>query len=236
MLTRAITLVILLATRLAAADSDLRAGFWEGTTERGRGIERIVFLLTISVHGMDGPHPVTDAVARVESGAGLCGANQVQLEPDSVSFDCRTIDQRAGTEPAGGHFEGHFSPQSSLVLGTWRGKPVQLTRPTRYTSDADWVAEAAGQTCVVRFFDEPRRATIDIYSKEQAVFGRKLDSYTSPAVRFNFGWKDTDKNLFAGSISADKSELVGIWQGHDFLCATLNYKSQITFHWTRSSL
>jgi hypothetical protein len=71
MLARAITLVILLAVRLRAVDSDFRAGLWEGTTERGRGTERIVLLLTISVHGMDGPNAETSAWARVESSSGF---------------------------------------------------------------------------------------------------------------------------------------------------------------------
>ena len=74
MLSRASALVILLAAQLPAVDSDFRAGLWEGTIERGRGIERIVLLLTISVQARDGPNAATSAWARVESNSGICGS------------------------------------------------------------------------------------------------------------------------------------------------------------------
>ena len=88
MFARAIALAILLATQLPAVDSDFRAGLWGSTIERGSGIERIVLLLTISVHGRDGPNPATSAVARVESDSGICGANKAEIEPNRVSFEC----------------------------------------------------------------------------------------------------------------------------------------------------
>jgi len=247
MLTRAIALAILLATQLRAVDSDFRAGLWEGTIERGRGIERIVLLLTISVQATDDPNAATSALARIESNSGFCGSNKAEIEPNRVSFECLDISKRAEAESAAGHFEGSFSPRSNLVTGTWRGEPIQLTRPKQtdsLRSEGDWVAEDAGQTCVVRFFEGNRSGlvssggggTIDIYSKERAVFGKQIYSYASRGSenRINFGWVDTDKNMFAGKLSADSSELTGNWQGRDFLCGTPGRK--ITFRRTRSSL
>lgn len=247
MLARAITLVILLAVRLRAVDSDFRAGLWEGTTERGRGTERIVLLLTISVHGMDGPNAETSAWARVESSSGICGSNKAEIKPNRVSFECMTLRKRGEAESAAGHFEGYFSPRSNLVTGTWHGEPIQLTRPKQsdsVTSEGDWVAEGAGQTCVVRFFDgngsglmgNGGSATIDIYSKERAVFGKQLYSHISrsPQWQRNFGWDDTDKNTFLGKFGAENTELNGNWQGRDFLCGTPDHK--VTFRRTRSSL
>jgi hypothetical protein len=247
MLARATTLVILLATQLWAVDSDFRAGLWEGTIERGRGIERIVLLLTISVQAMDGPNAATSAWARVESNSGICGSNKAGIEPNRVSFECMTWSKRGEAEAAAGHFEGYFSPRSNLVTGSWRGEPIQLARPKQsdsLTSEGDWVAQGAGQTCVVRFFDgnrsglmsNGRGATIDIYSKERAVFGKQLYSNAShgPQGQLNFGWDHTDKNTFGGKLSADNSELTGVWQGHDFLCGSPDHK--VTFRRTRSSL
>src|SRR6202051_860081 len=110
MSARAIALVILLATQLRAVDSDFRAGLWEGTIERGRGVERIVLLLTISVSGRDGSHPTTGAVAQVESGSGICGSNKPELDRNRVLFECMGTDKDA--TKAGGRFEGYFSPGS----------------------------------------------------------------------------------------------------------------------------
>jgi hypothetical protein len=253
MLIRAIALAILLATQMRAVDSDFRAGLWEGTMERGKGIERIVLLLTISVQARDSPNAATSALARVESNSGICGSNKAEMEPNRVSFECMTISKRAEAESAAGHFEGYFSPRSNLVTGIWRGEPTQLTRPKQtdsVTSEGDWFAESAGQTCVVRLFDGNRTglmssgggATIDIYSKDRAVFGKQIHSNSSRgpgdgvalAWRVSFGWEDTDKNMFVGKLSADNSELTGIWQGRDFLCGTPDHK--ITFRRTRSSL
>src|SRR5665213_620923 len=131
MLLRAIVLVILLAARLRAVDSDFRSGLWEGTIERGTGVERLVLLLTISVQAVDSPNALTTALARVESNSGICGSNQPELEPNRVSFECTAIGTQGEPETATGHFEGHFSPRSNLVTGTWRGQPIQLTRPTQ---------------------------------------------------------------------------------------------------------
>jgi hypothetical protein len=253
MLTRPIALAILLAAQLWAVDSDFRAGLWEGSLDRGGGIEKIVLLLTISVQARDGPDAATSATARVESNSGICGSNKAEIGPNRVSFECITIQKRGEAESSAGHFEGYFSPRSNLVTGTWRGESIQLTRPKQtesLASEGDWVAEQAGQTCVVRFFDGIRpglsanngRATIDIYSKERAVFGRQLFSSVSrrPADgvagewRVFIGWDYTDKNRFSGRLSVDNSELTGLWEGADFLCGTPNH--QITFHWTRSSL
>src|SRR5579863_3802910 len=246
MLARAIAPVILLATQLRAVDSDFRAGLWEGTIERGRGIERIVLLLTISVQSRGGPNAATSAWARVESNSGICGSNKAEIEPNRVSFECMTISKRAGAESAAGHFEGYFSPRSNLVTGTWRGELIQLTRPKQTDlpwSEGDWVAENAGQTCVVRFFDgngsrlmNGAGATIDIYSKERAVFGKQLYSNALPrgSPRPNFSWDDTDKNTFGGQLTADSSEMTGFWQGRDFLCGSPDHK--VTFRRARSSL
>jgi hypothetical protein len=244
MLLRAMVLVILLAARLRAVDSDFRSGLWEGTIERGRGVERVVLLLTISVEAVDGPNVPTTATARVESNAGVCGSNQPELEPNRVSFECTPIGTQGEPEAATGHFEGHFSPRSNLVTGTWRSEPIQLTRPKQtdsLTSEGDWVAESSGQTCVVRFFYGNRTlagmsATIDIYSKERAVFGRLIGVVASPGpqYRLNFGWADKDKNMFFGKLNADKGELTGIWQGRDFLCGGPDQK--ITFQRIQSSL
>jgi hypothetical protein len=246
MLARAIALVILLATQLPAVDSDFRAGLWEGTIERGRGIERIVLLLTISVHARDGPNPATSAWARVESNSGICGSNKAEIEPNRVSFECMTWNKRGEAEAAAGHFEGYFSPRSNLVTGAWRGEPIQLTRPKQTDSpwsEGDWVAEGAGPTCVVRFFDRngsrlmgSGSATIDIYSKERAVFGKQLSYNALPrgSSRLYFGWVDTDKNMFGGQLAADNSELTGGWDGRDFLCGSPDRR--ITFRRTRSSL
>ncbi len=84
-------LAVLLATQLRAVDSDFRAGLWEGTLERGRGIERIVLLLTISGQAMDSPHAAISALTRVESASGICGSNKADIEPNRVSFECITI-------------------------------------------------------------------------------------------------------------------------------------------------
>lgn len=247
MFVRAIALVILLATQLRAVDSDFRSGLWEGTVERDRGVERVVLLLTISVQAVESPKALTSALARVESNSGICGSNQLELEPNRVSFDCRSISTAGNADAAVGHFEGNFSPQSNLVTGTWRGQPIQLTRPKQtdsVKSAGDWVAEGLGQTCVVRFFDSNRSrlmsagvsATIDIYSKERAVFGKLIGANASPGpeYRLNFGWVDTDKNMFLGKLSADKGELTGVWKGRDFLCGAPD--QNITFHRIRSSL
>jgi hypothetical protein len=246
MLARAIALVILLATQLRAVDSDFRAGLWEGTIERGRGIDRIVLLLTISVQARDSANPATSAWARVESNSGICGSNKPDIEPNRVSFECMTWSKRGEAEFAAGHFEGYFSPRSNLVTGTWRGEPIQLARPKQTDSpwsEGDWVAAGAGHTCVVRFFDgngsrlmNGAGATIDIYSKERAVFGKQLYSNALPrgSNRPNFWWDDTDKNIFSGQLTADNSELSGGWQGRDFLCVTPDHR--ITFLRARSSL
>jgi hypothetical protein len=246
MLVRPIALVILLATQLRAVDTDFRAGLWEGTIERGRGIERIVLLLTISVQARDGVNAATSALARVESGSGSCGSNKAEIEPNRMSLKCMTISKRDEPESVAGHFEGHFSPRSNLVTGTWRGEAIQLTRPQQtnsFTSEGDWVAEGAGETCVVRFFDRSGSrlmgsgaATIDIYSKDRAVFGKQL-YYNARRGRedgISFGWEDTDKNIFSGKLNADSSELTGLWQGRDFLCGTSDHK--VTFRRTRSTL
>jgi hypothetical protein len=244
MLARVIALVILLATQLPAMDSDFRAGLWEGTIERGRGIERIVLLLTISVQARDGPNPATSAWTRVESNSGICGSNKAAIEPNRVSFECMTWNKRGEAESAAGHFEGYFSPRSSLVTGTWRGEPIQLTRPKQTGSPwsgGDWVAEGAGQTCVVRFFDRNGSrlmaggsATIDIYSKERAVFGKQLGAFPRESGGISFSWVDTDRNGFLGKLSDDSSELTGLWQGRDFLCHSPDQR--ITFRRARSSL
>ena len=248
MLARSIALVIVLAAQLRAVDTDFRAGLWEGTIERGRGVERIVLLLTISVAARNGPNAAISAVARIESGTGICGANKVEVEPNRVSFECTTISKRDEAEPVAGRFEGYFSLRSNLVTGTWRAEPLQLTRPSQsnsLTTEGDWVAESADETCVVRFFDRggsrlmsSGAATIDIYSKDRAVFGKQLN-YSARRGREDgvaFGWEDTDKNMFGGKFGADNSELTGLWQGHDFLCATPQPVHKITFRLTRSSL
>jgi hypothetical protein len=227
-------------------DSDFRAGLWEGTIEHGKGIERIVLLLTISVQARDGQNVATSAVVRIDSDSGKCGSNKAEIEPNRVSFECIAIGDRPEAESATGHFEGYFSPRSSLVTGTWRGQPIQLTRPPQtssITAAGDWVAEGAGGKCVVRFFDRSGsrfmgsgRATLDIYSKERAVFGKLIGANVSnsPERRVGFGWVDTDKNMFYGSLGSDNSEVTGLWQGRDFLCGTSDHK--VTFRWTRSSL
>ncbi len=246
MLARSIALVILLATQLQAVDSDFRAGLWEGTMEHGSGIERIVLLLTVSIEARDGPNAATSAVARIESGSGLCGSNKAEIEPNRVSFECIAISNRPEEESAIGHFEGYFSPRSNLVTGTWRGQSIQLTRPSQTNSliaEGDWVAEGAGDTCVVRFFDPARsrfmgigRVTLDIYSKERAVFGKLIGANASSAPEHQviFGWVDTDHNIFLGKLGADNNEVTGLWQGRDFLCGTPDHK--VTFRLTRSSL
>jgi hypothetical protein len=242
MLTRSFALAALFMARLWAVDADFRAGLWEGTLERGRGIEKIALALTISVQYRDGGHPVTAAVARLDSGSGTCGANDAVVEPNRVVFECMTIRATGWAASAGGRFEGYFSPGSNLVTATWRGEPIQLTRPKQSESDGDWVAQNGGQTCVVRFFDsnvpEMRgaggRATIDIFSSERAVFGKAISGALRPVGRVNFGWTDTDKNGFLGKIGADENELTGLWQGNDFLCGGPDHK--VTFRWTRSSL
>jgi hypothetical protein len=160
-----------------------------------------------------------------------------------------TWNKRGEAEAAAGHFEGYFSPRSNLVTGTWRSEPIQLARPKQSDSlwsGGDCVAEGAGQTCVVRFFDgngsglmsSGGRATIDIYSKERAVFGKQIYSNAGNRAaiegRLNFGWVDTDRNGFGGKLSDDSSELTGFSEGRDFLCHSPNRR--ITFRWTRSSL
>ena len=239
MFVRATVLVILLAARLRAVDSDFRSGLWEGTIERGTGVERVVLLLTISVEAMDAPNALVSTSARVESNSGTCGSNQPELEPNRVSFECTAIGTHSEPEAVTGHFEGNFSPGSNLVTGTWRGEPIQLTRPKQTVSPRSagaWVAEGAGQTCVVRFFDSHHQgsmfigvvATIDIYSKERAVFGKLVSANAAPGPesRINFGWADKDKNMFFGKFSAE-GELTGNWQGRDFLCGGPN--NNITF-------
>jgi len=248
MLVRSTALMIVLATQLRAVDTDFRAGLWEGTIERGRGVERIVLLLTISVAARAGPNAAVSAVARIESGSGICGTNKADVEPNRVSFECTTINKRDEAESVAGRFEGYFSPRSNLVTGTWRGEAIQLTRPPQsnsLTTEGDWVAEAADETCVVHFFDRigsrlmgSGAATIDIYSKDRAVFGKQLN-YSARRGREDgiaFGWEDTDKNMFRGKFGADNSELTGLWQGHDFLCVTPQPVHNITFRLTRSSL
>ena len=80
------------------------------------------------------------------------------------------------------------------------------------------------------------RATLDIYSKERAVFGKLIGANASgtPEHRLSLGWVDTDKNMFLGQFGADNSEVTGLWQGRDFLCGTPDHK--VTFRLTRSSL
>jgi hypothetical protein len=245
MLARSTALVILLATQVRAVDSDFRAGLWEGTIERGKGVEKIVLLLTISVQARDGPNAAVSAVARIDSGFGVCGSNDAVIEPNRVSFECIAIRDQPEVESATGHFEGYFSPRSNLVTGTWRGQIIQLTRPPQTNSllSEDWVAEGGGDTCVVRFFDRRGsqlvgggRVTIDIYSNERAVFGKLIGANVSGGLerRLILGWADTDKNVFLGKLEADGSELTGLWQGRDFLCGTRDHKA--TFYRTRSSL
>jgi hypothetical protein len=193
------------------------------------------------------PNAATSAWARVESNSGICGSNKPEIKPNRVSFECLTIRKQGEAESAAGHFEGYFSPRSNLVTGTWRGRAIQLTRPKQsdsVLSEGDWVAEGAGQTCVVRFFDGSGSglmgngggAIIDIYSKERAVFGKQLYSHISrsPQWQLYFGWDDTDKNGFLGKLSADSGELTGFREGRDFLCGTADHK--VTFRRTRSSL
>jgi len=245
MLVRSVALVILLATQVRAVDSDFRAGLWEGTIEHGKGIERIVLLLTISVQGRDGSNATASAVARIDSGSGICGSNKAEIEPNRVSLECIAIRDLPEAESATGHFEGYFSPRSNLVTGTWRGQPIQLTRPPQAnsTTSGDWVAEGGGNTCVLRFFDRGLsrlsgggRVTIDIYSKEGAVFGKLIGANLSsgPERRLSLGWVDTDKNMFLGKLGADNDETTGLWQGRDFLCGTPDHK--VTFRRARSSL
>ena len=119
-------LAILLAALLRAVDSDFRAGLWEGTLERGRGIERIVLLLTISVEGMGSPHAATSALAQVESSSGVCGSSKAAIEPNRVSFDCMTIGERGAVESSAGYFDGYFSPRSNLITGTWRPQTIRF--------------------------------------------------------------------------------------------------------------
>jgi hypothetical protein len=238
MLARSIALAILFAAQLRAVDSDFRAGLWEGTIEHGKGIERIVLLLTISVQAKDGPHAAASAVARIESDSGICGSNKPEIEPNRVSFECIAISNRPEAESAMGHFEGYFSPRSNLVTGTWRGQSIQLTRPPQTNSVAsvgDLVAESGGQTCVVRLMGSGR-ATLDIYSTERAVFGKLIRGNVSGGAEhwLNLSWVDTDKNMFSGKFGADNSDVTGLWQGRDFLCGTPDHK--VTFRLTRSSL
>ena len=216
MLLRATVLVILLSARLRAVDSDFRSGLWEGTIERGTGVEKVVLLLTISVEALNSPNALTTALARVESNSGICGSNQPVLEPNRVSFDCVASVERGDPNVVTGRFEGNFSPRSNLVTGTWRGEPIQLTRPKQTVSprsEGAWVAESAGQTCVVRVFDNHHQgsmfigvvATIDIYSKERAVFGKLIGANASRVTDYlNFGWTDKDKNMFLGNLNAEK--------------------------------
>ena len=246
MLRRCFGLAILLAARAYAADGDFRAGLWEGTLERGSGIEKIVLSLTITVQSRDGAHPVTTALARVESASGNCAANQAELSADRIAFDCQTVDVTYGSTSSGGRFEGYFSPGSNLVSGVWRGQPIQLTRPKQSDpriTDGEWIAENGGQTCVVRFFDGKipnptiigQRATIDIYSKERAVFGRTIFSgVLRTSDRVSLGWTDTDKNGFEGRLDADAHQLIGKWNGRDFLCGGPDHK--LMFRWSPSSL
>ena len=190
----------------------------------------------------------TSAWARVESNSGICGSNKAEIEPNRVWFECMTWNKRGEAAAAAGHFEGYFSPRSNLVTGTWRGEPIQLARPKQSDSltSEDWVAEGAGQTCVVRFFDASRSglmsngrsATIDIYSKERAVFGKQIYSNAGNRAaidgRVSFSWVDTDRNGFLGKLSDDRSELTGFWEGQDFLCHSPDQR--ITFRRARSSL
>src|ERR1700688_3216020 len=97
---------------------------------------------------------------------------------------------------------------------------AQIRQRVLGRSEGDWVAEGAGQTCVVRFFDRngsrlmgSGNATIDIYSRERAVFGKQLGAFPRGSSGVSFGWVDTDKNTFGGKLSDDSSELTGFWQG-----------------------
>jgi len=245
MLGRTTVLSAIAAARLCAADSDFRAGFWEGTIERGNGVENISLSLTVSVQYRAGENALTTPVARLRSGLGTCGANQVEIGPNRVAFDCMTIKAKYGVPSSGGRFEGYFSAGSSLASGTWRGEPIQLTRPKQSDSrsEGEWVAENGEQTCVVRFFDanppelrvRSGRATIDIYSKAHAVFGKdiSLGARVTPWP-VGFSWTDTDKNFFRGELEANDNEMTGTWYGNDFLCGGPNHK--VTFRRMPSSL
>ena len=228
------------ASLLTARESEPRAGVWETTFEKSGKPQHLRLILEIFTGGPPGTSLVTIQGSLHFSAtfngrvhwalAGSCAyvvKPQMQLAGDHLVFQCPdAYPPLAASEQSHdvSGFDGQFNQSHTQLSGTLRlgGSeiPVRFCRPEESTTTrlaGHWTASGSGQTCVLHVYDGS--ATIDVYSSQQAIFGRLVGVTQLAGDRFDVSWADIGPYLFIGSVDPERHTFQGTWYGRGFRCS-----------------
>ena len=236
MFARFIFAAMLCCNLISSVEGEQRAGVWETTFERKGKPQRLRLALEI-IHGGVGTASWVTSQGNVdfqtERGApwrpvNSCGylvEPQLQLAGDQLSFQCSPPPLQAAAQRWDQvlGFDGRFVKSNSELSGTLRLNgdtvPVIFTRPHESVASplaGHWTASGAGQTCVLHVYDGA--ATIDVYSRGQAVFGQPVNIAALADGRLEVSWSDIGPISFVGSLDL-LGHFHGTWYGRGFRCS-----------------
>jgi hypothetical protein len=236
MFARFIFAALLCCNLMSAVEGEERAGLWETTFERQGKAQRLRLALEI-VHGGVGTASWVTSQGSVnfqtERGApwqpvrscGYLVEPRLQLAGDQISFQCSPPSPQPAAQRweqvfgFDGRFVKSYSELSGTLLLNGEGVSVIFTRPHESVASplaGHWTASGAGQTCVLHVYDGA--ATIDVYSRGQAVFGQPVNITALADGRLEVRWSDIGPISFVGSLDL-LGHFHGTWYGRGFRCS-----------------